>query len=202
MRLAIIGAGSVRCSVAVLASLATYFGERPLEIRLYDADEERLDLFDRLARHLFFVNRNSNALQATTDPDEALLDADRVVLQVDENCARKLIRQRMGSFPSVALQPSEVISMALEYLVERKLDQQADVLSLQREDVRVPLDYYFRLDWPQDISGQQRVSVPHQIMRWVREEEYVTDLLAEHEKTPLKDWLNDVNSAIKIDVAG
>src|SRR4051794_39669255 len=98
MRLAILGGGSVRCSPAVLASLATYFGERPLEIRMFDADVERLDLFDRLARLCFAMTKNPHTLISTTDAVEATEAADRVILQVGENCARKYLKEqhRMG----------------------------------------------------------------------------------------------------------
>src|SRR5689334_604604 len=89
MNLAILGAGSVRCSVPVIASIATYFGERPLDIRLYDADEERLDLFDRFARTVFAFNKNPHRVRTGIDAKELLEDVDRVILQVGRNCARK-----------------------------------------------------------------------------------------------------------------
>src|SRR5947209_12666480 len=93
-RLAILGAGSVRCTTPVIASLATYFGERPLEIRMFDADMERLDLFDRLARLCFMMTKNEHTLISTCDAAEAIENAERAVLQVGENCARRYLRER------------------------------------------------------------------------------------------------------------
>src|SRR5687767_3239764 len=89
IRLAILGGGSVRCTPKVVAALATYFGERPLEIVMWDSDGERLDLFDRFARYLFLMTSTPHRLISTTDPYEALQGADAVIFQVGVNCARK-----------------------------------------------------------------------------------------------------------------
>src|SRR5579862_3123007 len=94
IHVAILGAGSVRCTPAVVGSLATYFGERDLQIRMYDADMERLDLFDRFARLCFAMTKNGHGLISTVSADEAVVGADRVLLQIGENCARKYLKER------------------------------------------------------------------------------------------------------------
>lgn len=196
--MAILGAGSVRCSVPVLATLANYFGERPMQVRLYDADEERLDLFDRFARCCFQITDNKASIVASTDYDEVIDGSEKIILQVGENCARKLIRQKMGSFPSVALKTSQVVSLALEYLIEEGLDSRADVLSLQKSDVHIPLITYYRLSWPEDLSYFERKAIPHQVLRWIRGDEPLWQELDRNERTPLKEWLDDVHSAIAV----
>jgi hypothetical protein len=193
MRLAILGAGSVRCSPAVLASLATYFGERPLEIRMYDSDLERLDLFDRLARLCFIMTKNDHSLMSTTDPVECTEGAERVILQVGENCARKYLKEshRMG-----------IANLGAEAMIEQAVEElfgtvpfEAEVLSLERPEIAVPRDHYYRLDWITEPSRGQRQAFPHQALRWIRGEEYTHDFLREHERSPLKSWLDDVNAA-------
>ena len=89
VKLAFVGAGSIRLAAPVIATLATYFGERQLEIFLYDADEERLDLFDRFARTSFILMKSTHGLKSTSDLPESLADADAVLIGFDENCARK-----------------------------------------------------------------------------------------------------------------
>src|SRR4051812_22492709 len=91
--LAVMGAGSVRCTPPVLLSLATYFGERHIEIRLWDADDERLDLFDRFARLCFMANKTHHTLISTDSESDALKDADLVLFQVGVNCAMKFLRR-------------------------------------------------------------------------------------------------------------
>jgi hypothetical protein len=193
MRLAILGAGSVRCTPAVVASLATYFGERPLEIRMFDADLERLDLFDRFARVCFLMTRSVHTLISTTDAAEACLDADRVILQVGENCARKYLkeRHRMGI---ADLGAAAMIEQAVEELLGG-VSPEAEVLSLQRGDILVPRDHYYRLNWLGEPTASDRAALPHQVLRWIRGEDYTHELLREHERSPLKSWLDDVSTA-------
>lgn len=191
-RLAILGGGSVRCSPAVVASLATYFGERPLEIRMYDADLERLDLFDRLARTCFMITKNGHTLISTTDTQEALADADRIVMQVGENCARKYLKERyrMGI---ADLDADAMIEQAVEEMLAA-VPQDVDVLSLQGPGIAIPRVHYCRANWPPEPTASQRQALPHQALRWIRGEDYTHDLLRENEQSPLKRWLNDPTS--------
>jgi hypothetical protein len=193
VRLAVLGAGSVRCGPSVFSTLATFFGERPLEIRLYDSDPERLDLFDRFARLCFLVTKAPHSLLATEDPKEALADADRAILQVGDNCARKYLkatrRQGVASLTNAAM-----VEQALDQMLEG-VPAEVDVVSLQTGDVYVPLERYAALDWPSSPSEVERGAVPHQVLRWIHGEEYLHELLAEHERSPLKAWLNDPSSA-------
>jgi hypothetical protein len=211
VQLAIIGAGSVRCTPRVLAALATYFGERPLEIRIFDADEERLDLFDRLARFMFLVAESNHRLLFRTDPAEALEDADRVIFQVGSNCARHYLRAIGGrptnagpQAPEGSLQvdgylPPPQDSAMIQDVVDLFVDQtpaDAEILSLQRSDIGLPLARRVRrLDWPSDLSLRERIALPHQVLRWIKGEEAIQPFLLESERSPLKSWLDDVTTA-------
>lgn len=191
VRLAILGAGSVRHGIPVFASLATYFGERPLDITLYDADEERLDLFDAFARCAFAFNKNRHRLRASTDAREMLDGADRVVLQIDENCARKEAKAAgFKSGPSSA----NAIEDSLGRLLNN-LPNQIQVMSLEEAEVHIPLDYYYRLEWPDEPSVEEIRGIPHQVLRWLRGEEYLHEEFRRHASSPLKAWLDDVSTA-------
>lgn len=214
--LAVLGAGSVRCSPPVIAALASYFGERPLEIRLYDSDEERLDLFDRFARACFNLTKATHALSGHLDPKEALDNADRVVLQVGTNCARKYLRasgklksamandfqEPAGSLQKDGYLPlahdTAMIQDALQFLLPN-ITPDSDVLSLQEEAVQLPVGRRFRrTDWPPEPTLAERVAIPHQVLRWIKGEEYPHALIAESERSPLKAWLDDVKTAAPI----
>jgi hypothetical protein len=194
VKLAVIGAGSVRCSVPVIASLASYFGERRLDIRLYDADEERLDLFDRFARVAFTTTDATHLVAATSDPQEALSEAERVILQLDANCAWKQLGRPGGHPPSGQPQIRDTIAESSGEIL-RDLEIGASVVSLLHEDVPIPLTSYYRLDWPGDISDNDRAALPHQVLRWIKGDEYVFELLKTYERSPLKAWLDDATSA-------
>lgn len=210
-KLVILGAGSVRCSPPVIASLATYFGERPLEIVLYDADEERVDLFDRLARLCFRMTEATHEISYCLDPAEALSGADRVVLQVGTNCARKYLKaagllvlaepeiEAAGSVQKdgfeIAPSDDRLIQLAIDQYL-KLAPEEVQVLSLQRLGIVLPEEERFRsVEWPPELGLADRVSVPHQALRYIKGEDYPHTLLQQNERSPLKAWLDDVESA-------
>jgi hypothetical protein len=170
VRLCVLGAGSLRCMPGVIGSLATYFGERALEIHLWDADEERLDLFDRFARLCFMVNKCSHRLLATDDPAEALDKAERVIVAVGGNCARKM--------------PAPGVSQAVAELAG-KIPAEAKILSLVEDGQE-----WDHVGWPEPISDQERFALPHRLLRYLHEDEYLHDFFKAYASTPVKSWLN------------
>jgi hypothetical protein len=52
-RLAILGFGNMELGGAICASLANFYGERPLEIRVWDPIKERADIMARVLRYFF-----------------------------------------------------------------------------------------------------------------------------------------------------
>ena len=133
---------------ALIGSFATYFGERPLEIRFWDADAERLDLFDRFARLCFTVNKCSHRLVSTDDPKEALDSAGRVVIAVGGNCARKLIGPVDDQ--GEGLIPAAVATLSCN------MSPEAEVLSLVADGA----DAWPHLDWPAPPSEAERPRPP------------------------------------------
>ncbi len=183
VKLCILGAGSVRCSPAVIGSLATYFGERPLEVRFWDADAERLDLFDRFARLCFTFNKCDHRLLSTDDPGEALSEAGRVLVTVGANCARKLLKVD-------GMDANELLSSAVKELAQ-DIEPDAEVLSLIEVGAVLGWPY---LDWPPAPSESERRALPHSLLRFLHGDEYLHEFLRTYAASPLKDWLNDEQS--------
>lgn len=189
--LTILGAGSVQYGPAVIGSLASYYGERPLDVRLFDADSERLDLFDRLARLVFGDTSVDHGVKAFEDPTEALEDAQFVVLSVDENCARKFLRQVKAEIPE---SDGELVQTAVDRLV-RLVPNEALILSLMPGTVSVARETYYRIGWPPSVDEKDHRVVPFQILRWLNKEEAFYSLIDAHDKSPLKRWLDDPSTA-------
>ncbi|MDR3690440.1 MAG: hypothetical protein P4L46_13750 [Fimbriimonas sp.] len=196
IRLTVLGAGSVRCSPPVIASLANYYGERPLEITLADADEERLDLFDRFARVSFAATNASHGLKATADLYESVSEAELVVVQICENCARKFLRasRRQGI---AELDDLSMIEQAAESLVAA-IPQDALVLSLLESEIILPRVAYHRVSWPDELTTAERMSMPHRLLRWIRGRQDLGEFLRKFEESPLKGWLDKPESAIAV----
>lgn len=180
LKIAVIGAGSVRCSPAVIASLANYYGERQLEVRLFDADEERLDLFDRFARVCFASGQAPHDVVATSDIEEALEGVHGAIVQIGYNCARQFLKSAEG----------DVVSQAMGPLLQ-PLPPTAKVLSLFGERVVLPVENYDSIDWPAEPDEDMRRAMPHQLLRWIRQEEYLHDYLKEFLNSPVKEWLDE-----------
>jgi hypothetical protein len=186
IKLTVLGVGSRRNSIPVISSLATYFGERPLDIAFYDADEERLDLFDRFARLSFLMMKATHSLSSSTDFREALDGARFVVLQVGENCARKELGRR-----SHRMDGATVKRLAIQRVAEF-ISPDAHLLDLSGGQLEH--ESVYALDWPPVLPSEEPYAVPFQILRWLNGEEYPYEVFREQEHSPLKQWLDDPSS--------
>jgi hypothetical protein len=160
---------------------------------MYDADEERLDLFDRLARACFMATYAPHELMSTTDVDEALEDRDLIVVALGANCARRYLR---------ATRTSGVADVGDLGMVEQAVGDilgpvpsAVPVLSLLDPSVLLPRATYQRLDWPAPVPEEQRFALPLQILRWLNKEESIFELINANDHSPLKAWLDDPRSA-------
>lgn len=162
-RLTVLGAASLRFGPTVCGGLAVYFGERPLEVRFWDADPERLDLFDRFARYLFDLNKTPHRLLSTEDPHEAIFGTDRIVIALDDHGAE-------------SFRP-EATSVTVVEALRREFPDGAQVLDL-REDASIP----------EPTEGEIR-ALPHDIMRYLRGDDWAYAFLREQEGSPVKRWL-------------
>ena len=87
----VLGAGNLRCAPTVLASLAVWRPDDIVDIRLWDANEERLDLFDRLLRECLEKEGTEHSVRSSSDFVEELKDSTDVVFCVHEDCARRIL---------------------------------------------------------------------------------------------------------------
>lgn len=67
----VFGVGDLRIGPPVLAALATYFGERPLEIVLHDPNEELVRVMHGVAKAFFRLRGPLHDVVSTTDVREA-----------------------------------------------------------------------------------------------------------------------------------
>ena len=162
-RLAVLGAASLRYGPTICGGLACYFGEQPLEIRFWDPDPERLDLFDRFARYLFELNKTPHLLISTDDPREALDSADRLVIALEAHGA---------------LRYSDQADVELALGGVRKEYPKSGLILDLREDPTIPTPT------EEDVRA-----LPHDIMRFLRGDEWAYDFLREQAESPVKLWL-------------
>lgn len=182
------GIGSVRCAPPTIASLAGYFGERPLEIHFWDSDFERLDLFDRFARLCFHMTKSKHSLVSSEESDEALADAVAFVLAVDENCATKFLKKRGSLLGHGETQGVLVQRCVTELLEKAPLDSK--VLSLL--DVEPDGHPWTASRWPAEPTEAERQAVPHQILRYLNGDEYPHALIRANASSPVTKWLDEV----------
>lgn len=222
----VLGAGNVRCAPPVFATLCNWYPDVPLAIRLWDANEERLDLMDRLARCLMDDWNSEATVSSTTSLEEAAPGTTDAILCLHEDCARRLIGTHLS--PSLAMfedqeipihfyggdrnRPTppeslsehtkqllsvpnhekfsrvEAMADALQILVPQIPDS-ARVVSLMRE---TPFAAGESLRWPEPLTDVQESLIPHQILRWVRRDEDLFDLMSSGKETPLRAWLDQV----------
>ena len=179
-KLTILGAGSLRCSPAVIGSLGSFFGERPLDVHFWDADMERLDLFDRFARGCFSATKSSHRLMATTDVAEALEGTTGIIFQVGGNCARKYVGQ--------GATVEESVHECLTDLAPRCPDD-VPVLNLMPSFRRLPLAHAEAIAWPSRLNEEERAVLLFHVLRCVNAEEGFFPFLRDNQESPVKKWL-------------
>ncbi len=86
----VVGAGSLRCAPPVLASIAAPRFEHALEVRLFDANIERLDLMGRLLARMFEITRAQHVFAMHPNLGLALRGTDAAVVCLYEDCARRM----------------------------------------------------------------------------------------------------------------
>lgn len=92
----LVGAGNIRVAPHVIAALAEYFPDAEYEVRLFDSNEERLDLIDRLARAIFEITKNEAIIKSSSDLDEALEGVTDVIIALNEDGARRMIGRKLS----------------------------------------------------------------------------------------------------------
>ncbi len=177
--LSLIGIGNVRCAVPILASLARYFGERPLVVRFWDPEFERADLFWRLGRALFTFAEAPHECEFIETAEEALDGADFVVVSFGENAARKWMNRKHGDRESALREAATRLSGLLPGVPTLDLGYPPTLEGAET-----------LAGWPGPIEPLAETLRPHQVLRWIRGDEYPHDLLEAYDQSPLKAWLD------------
>lgn len=164
-RLVVLGIGNLDVGPFVVGALATYFGERPFDVVLYDKDAEKLELFGRFAQVAFQFNRTPHDLMVTTDLAEAIASVWRLVV-----CLPIPYEQEIEDLASEFQTVCVIRPVGTNY---------GDLMTNAAIVAEVP-----RLD------REERRAMPHQILRWVRGEDYLHEFFREHEASPIKSWLD------------
>ncbi len=196
MTLTILGAGNVLLAPQVVAALSNWLGER-LEITLYDADSERPDLLDRLARSFFQRNECEFGLRATDVLEESLEDCSRALIIWDEHCLEIL-----ASPPKPRPLGSRFIPTTYAEFPE---PEAGDPYGEPAADALRVLERYATLDFatfegiaapsgaevlatPDPFPGPAEFA-PHQVLRWIEGDDLPSHFLAQHADSPVLKWI-------------
>ena len=223
----LIGVGSLRCGPPVLSSIAGLCLESPLELRLYDANEERLDLMDRFAKRVFELTQSHHDVLYRPDLDEALDGTDAVVLSLYEDCARRMTGRTSARFliqddpedgnklydlyggdMNKPTPMTEVSEMTLAALSSPDLEEQtkdealgaamelvldkvegAKLLILSRSTVVDEPRARTISNWPDPLSEEDEVSMPHMILRWLNGDQELDDKFMKFGRSQFAEWL-------------
>ncbi|MBS1721606.1 MAG: hypothetical protein JSS66_01225 [Armatimonadetes bacterium] len=100
---AVAGAGNMRCAAPVMGSMAVWAPDDLVEIRLFDANEERLDLVDRLLREALDVAGTEHVVKSSPSVEETMDGATEIIVTYHEDCVRRM----HGRVPPVLYSPEE-----------------------------------------------------------------------------------------------
>ena len=184
--LTVIGIGSIRDGAPVLAGLAQYFGERPMTIRLYDYDAERLQLFYLLGRSFFQEAKSNHELECVDNIEDALKDANAVIF-----CPSQHYLDKYGQeLPN----PGKARERLLQE-VKQLIHEDCPIVTLRAE---VPFPNERNLEnWPEDLTPEVEVSMPHQILRWVHMDDDPQEYMESHKKSEFSEWLEEICSFLR-----
>jgi len=212
VRVALIGAGNMRVAPSVVAALATTCGERPLQVHLFEANAERLDLMDRFARVCFHRTDYGHQVLATDRAEEAVMDAPLVLLALDEEgvvewqSPSEPIPDRGEDYrPSDWSTEAWVIpgqgdrTVEAEDLVDRLHQlRRAESTWVWLEQSMIPTEAFLlediALPWPTKICAESPEVIPHQILRWLGGDESLESWLESCVDHPLKPALNQLEA--------
>lgn len=212
-KIVFIGSGSLRCCPQVLAGIFNCWWQPDSMLYLMDTNEERLDLSERLAR-CFAAESRSNLRVTTSDSFEgSFKDATHVILafglgyqpEIEGESARLL--QALRACSGIEVGESEhklnisrkeradfIRAVLLNPIFEQinellpKLSRDALWINLVRPvELTAPLlaAEAIHLDWPKPLFPEERIPLAHQILRWIRSEEYLGEELLKNAQNPI-----------------
>jgi hypothetical protein len=198
-RVAIIGGGSLRCSMPVLGGLFSIERPQGLELRLCDLHDEAVDLFARVAAIFAEEAGTQCEIKTSASIDDAIPGANMVVLAFGlgrdrerwETWMREAQISDPGSAP--ALLARAVLLGSTFEAVNRHLDTMRErpiVINLVRPvslTASLLSGAAHHLDWPAPLPDWERVPAAHSALRLVMRDSYASHSIEEYAATPLTD---------------
>jgi len=200
-KIAVIGAGSLRAGVPILASLANLPLAPETRLSLHDENDEALDLFDRLARVFSATKDLELSIQTADDLEHALDGASVAILAFglgrSAPKAQAWIRTCEDAHPrtttmvrATLLHPKfEVINEWLYGLETAPI--LVNIVSPAELSSQLIAAEAFHLDWPPPLRQDRRVPTAHQVLRWIRGDDLPYEPLDENAESPLVSALLD-----------
>ena len=185
-KIAIIGCGSLRLGAPVIASVFAAKPPTGTVIHLTDPEPERLDLFERLARMLTSELKSETLILADDNSSEAIRGATHVALCF--GLGRKKARLSEWESSGASLTP-ELRELARAILlndifehINDRLAQSAEPMTLVNFVRPIQLTSQLLSKAARHVRGpeladEERVPKAHEILRWIKGDEYVHDLL-------------------------
>lgn len=223
VRVAVLGAGSLRCGPHVASALAQWKPDDLVDIFLWDANEERLDLFDRLLRRFLDVADTRHTVTSSSEDFDILRSSGAVIASLHEDCCRRLLGLRRAALftheePFLTGDPNkptppDKLSLSSQNILSIPVDPytaREDTLKLARDKLSSLLDPNARilnltrgmdwpgsmsLNWPKALDGQESEILPHQVLRWIQGSEPATEILELGLSSPVCEWLKNLESA-------
>ncbi|MGI8923846.1 MAG: hypothetical protein ACR2HJ_07375 [Fimbriimonadales bacterium] len=204
-KIAVIGAGSLRAGVPILASLANLPLAPETRLSLHDEHDEALDLFDRLARVFAATNDLELSIQAADDLDHALDGASVAILAF--GLGRSAAKAEAWISTCGEASP-RTASMVRSTLLHPKFEAINEWLyGLETTPILVNLvspaelssqlltGEAFHLHWPPPLGQNHRVTTAHQVLRWIRGDDLPYEPLKQNAESPLVSALLDAKPA-------
>ncbi len=190
-KIAVIGAGNIRCGAAILAGIFNSEWGPEATLHLVDIHDEALDLFDRLARTFAEESKTEFRILADSELEAAIKDSTHVFIAVGLGDRREL-------FNSLSLRDADDYDKTrVEWLrptleeISRLIqfaDPEVKVFNLVRPTfltsplLQIPV---INLDWPEPLDEQERYRNLYQALRWVNGDDYASHELFRAKESPI-----------------
>lgn len=180
VHIAIIGVGNLEVGPPLMATIAQYFGERPLAIRLYDPNHEIAELIGLLAKALFNVTDSVHILGVFEDYCEALAGAHGVIFCPDYP-GEELWTKHHPDFPEKKGFADAVLSQANDAVSVINLTDDYDDMRMREWG-----------PWPGFLEEDALDEMPHQILRWIHDDDSPHELLEANKISPFREWIEEI----------
>lgn len=168
----------MRLALGVLGGIASYFGERPLDVRLFDADPDFLNLSLRIGQSLLLIAQSVNRIAAYPELEIALEATHRVIYMAEPSpIARNPLATDLRTVDLFESIPPEVKILNLVEVESGNLSDSQTLLS-----------------WPKPMEGPSQLTFAFQILRWANGEEYPLEFLKNEDARPFHRWLDNPNA--------